>query len=125
RPTTTLPPADPFSGHAYAASSLAELANEEWDEGSSRAKDAFRTEMLDMPVQAQAAPARELKKEAEKGVRLSRVAAPAPGAMPLGGAVPMGEQDATRARGGGGAFDQKPREPVVRLDYGNLRMASP
>jgi len=89
------------------------LANENWDEESSRAKDAFATDMRQMPM-AQAMPA-----------------APPPPAPAM--AAPELKKRASGAPrrptegGGGGVADQKSiaREPVARLDYGNLRMAPP
>ncbi|MBA3503813.1 MAG: DUF4139 domain-containing protein, partial [Deltaproteobacteria bacterium] len=100
------PPAEPAPRGAFG-----ELADENWDEESSRAKDAFSTDMRAMSKQAyappaQAAPARnapELKKRAGKADDSSRAS----------------------TEGGGGAVEQRPREPVARLDYGNLRMAPP
>jgi hypothetical protein len=97
------PPAEPYRG------ALGGAAGEDWDEGSSRAKGAYPSQMAPMPA-AQAIPANEMKK--------ARKAAP--------GAAPM--KTMMFAAGGAAPSDQKvppPGAPTPRLDYTNLRMASP
>lgn len=93
------------------------LASENWDEESSRAKDAFATRMFALeqtpPPPPQAVNA------------LGATPPPAPAAP---GAMMMKKRSATRTASEGGAGVDKPaipREPVPVLDYGNLRMAPP
>jgi len=91
------------------------LADENWDEESSRAKDAFATGMRQLPM-AQALSA------APSPPPAPAMAAPEPKKRASG--APRRPEEV--GRGGGGAEQQQiAREPVARLDYGNLRMAPP
>lgn len=91
-----------------------EIAEQVWDEGTSRGKDAYSTPPP-MPAFGAAAP--------------TTIAAPAPmmqavprapGAMP-----PMAKKAALAVGGGYGGPPPPPPEPRPRLDYSNLRMAMP
>ena len=116
-PTT---PADSFGtmdamyvGHAPdqppARGAYGGLADENWDEESSRAKDKFDTDMRIAPQQF--APAPEMKKS--RGSMFTRR-----DEKESGGGAPGAAPDAEQQK-------QQPREPVARLDYGNMRMAPP
>jgi hypothetical protein len=120
-----------------------ELSREVWDEGSSRAKDAYDTPLGGVAAYDRSEPVPEpdldLEPEAavprSKGFRMrlgtaagsararsSTMRAPAPPPAPAM-SMPM------QAPGGGGAAVYRPppppAPPVARLDYGNLRMAPP
>lgn len=104
------PPAEPIGA-------FGELADEDWDEGSSRAKDAFATDMRQMVPQSRGAPP----------PAPSAASAFAPGNAPemkkrssAAGGEPRRAPTRNEA-----AAEQKPREPALRLDYGNMRMAPP
>ena len=83
------------------------LADENWDEESSRAKDAFSTDMRQMMPQSIAAPA------------------PSAGAMPDMKKRSSALETRRAPTRNEAAVEQKPREPMARLDYGNMRMAPP
>lgn len=89
-----------------------EIAEQVWDEGTSRGKDAYSTPP---PMPAFAAPAPMMQAAPRS--------AAAPGAMPAAMA-----KKAALAVGGAGGFGgppPPPPEPRPRLDYSNLRMAMP
>lgn len=98
-----------------------EFAEQVWDEGTSRGKDAYSTPPP-MPAFGAAAPMHAVPSRARS--------APAPGGM-APQAPPMMKKTVALSldRGGGGAAayapPPPPAEPRPRLDYGNLRMALP
>jgi hypothetical protein len=107
-----VPPAAPAT-----AESFAELADEVWDEESSRAKEMYRGAPPPAPMAA--AP---LAKKAPSIVGGVAAAAAAPFAI-------MAQAVSRNAPGGGGAprdrSEPVPTAPTPRLDYGNLVMAPP
>lgn len=107
-----------LSGTISAPADEEEFAEQVWDEGTSRGKDAYSTPPP-MPAFG-AAPSRS-----EPPRNLG--AAPAPMLPP--GAPPMAKKSRAAMQDAGGAAayapPPPPPEPRPRLDYGNLRMAMP
>jgi hypothetical protein len=110
-----------YVGHAPeqpARGAYSALSDENWDEESSRDKDAFATDMRSMPQQAPAAaapaPEPEMKKRMASFARKELANERGGAAGGVLGAAASVEQ-----------HKQQAREPVARLDYGNMRMAPP
>ena len=95
-----------------------EIAEQVWDEGTSRGKDAYSTPPP-MPAFGAAAPT-------SFAAPAPMAAAPARNAQMVPGAAPMAKKAALAVGGAGGFMPPPPPpEPRPRLDYGNLRMAMP
>lgn len=103
-----------------APSTVESLADEVWDEESSRSKEMYRGAP---PPALSAAPAPLAKKKSKSLVGGLAAAAAAPATL-------MAREVSRNAPGGGGGAprdrrEEAPAAPTPRLDYGNLRMAPP